>query len=82
MSQDQNANAKKLQSGYGAVAYFEKEVAANTAAVALYGSEAQNGSSAALRAYAKNFLPKMQGELKNAKHLLSVEKGVRPQHSP
>jgi predicted outer membrane protein len=76
MGQDQNANGKQLQSGYGAVAYFEKEVAANTAAVALYGSEAQNGSNAALRSYAKNFLPKMQGELKNAKHLLSVEKGI------
>jgi predicted outer membrane protein len=78
-AQDQNANAKSLGSGYSAVAYFEKEVAANTAAVSLYKSESQNGSDAALRSYAKNFLPKMQGELKNSMHLLSVERGLHPQ---
>jgi hypothetical protein len=79
-SQDQNANAKSLASGYSAVAYFEKEVAANTAAVNLYKSESQNASDAALRSYAKNFLPKMQGELKNSVHLLSVERSTHPQH--
>jgi Domain of unknown function (DUF4142) len=78
-SENQNANDKSLQSGYSAVAYFEKEVAANTAAVALYKSELQNGSNVALRSYAKNFLPKIQGELKNAAHLLSVERGLHPQ---
>jgi predicted outer membrane protein len=79
-SQSQNANDKSLQSGYSAVAYFEKEVAANTAAVALYKSESQDGANVALRSYAKNFLPKMQGELKNATHLLSVERGLHPKH--
>jgi predicted outer membrane protein len=79
-SQTQNANDTRLQSGYSAVAYFEKEVAANTEAVALYRSESQNGSNVALRSYAKNFLPKMQGELKNATHLLSVERSLHPQH--
>jgi predicted outer membrane protein len=74
------ANDKRMQSGYTAVAYFEKEVAANTAAVALYRVQAANGSNTSLRSYAKNFLPKMQGELKNATHLLSVERGLHPQH--
>jgi predicted outer membrane protein len=79
-SQNQNANAKSLQAGYSAVSYFEKEVAANTAAVALYKAEAQHGADAALRTYAKNFLPKMQGELTNASHLLSVERSLHAQH--
>jgi hypothetical protein len=79
-SQNQNANDKSMQAGYSAVAYFEKEVAANTAIVALYKSETQSGSDVALRSYAKNFLPKLEGELKNSTHLLSVERSLHPQH--
>lgn len=61
---------------FSAQPYFQEEIKANQAAVNLYTAEASNGGSDALRQYARNFLPKLQGELKQATHLLQVEKGL------
>ncbi|HKU80651.1 MAG TPA: DUF4142 domain-containing protein, partial [Candidatus Tumulicola sp.] len=66
-------DARKLAGAYTPVAYFAGEVKADREAVDLYQSESQSAGNSALRSYARNFLPKMRGELATAEHLLHVE---------
>jgi predicted outer membrane protein len=50
--------------------YFRDEIASTQTAISLYSAEASSGSDAALRSYAKNYLPKLKGELSRAKSYL------------
>lgn len=74
------ANERKLQGAFSPIAYFTGEVRANKEAVALYQDELSHASNTALRRYASAFLPKMQGELTRATHLLHVEMALHPAH--
>jgi hypothetical protein len=75
-----HANEQKLNGNMAPVPYFQEEVKANQAAVALYQKESAIAGSSALRAYAKKYLTKLQGELSQASHLLHVEMGLHPSH--